>query len=136
MSYYSEHLRLKPVLDLARQLDIATNPAVEALFEAGNAGFQLWCTPYDHPAGWDAIPMTSGAFAKPCAYLASVSWGWEGEQITHLVLSTDAYALGDHARLGRREIHNRPEDLAWAKEKVRRLFEMAGVPMPPIVIQA
>ena len=59
MSYHTEHQRLKPVLDLARQLDIATNPEAKAIFEAGNCGFQVWCTPYDHPQGWNGINMHS-----------------------------------------------------------------------------
>ena len=122
MSYASEHRRLRPVLDLARRLDIATNPAPEAIFEAGTAGFQLWCTPNNHPKGWDGILMTAGAFSKPCEYVASVSWGWEDETITHLLLSTDAYALGRNKRN-----HNRPVDLAWAKRKIRWLFKNAGV---------
>jgi hypothetical protein len=57
MSYHSEHMRLKPVLDLARQLDIANNPEPIAIFEAGSAGFQVWCIPQDHPKGWDGIHM-------------------------------------------------------------------------------
>ena len=122
MSYASEHRRLRPVLDLARRLDIATNPAPEAIFEAGTAGFQLWCTPNNHPKGWDGILMTAGAFSKPCEYVASVNWGWEGETITHLLLSPDAYALGHNQRN-----HNRPADLAWAKRKIRWLFKNAGV---------
>ncbi len=81
MSYTTEHKRMKPVLDLARKLDIATNPAPEALFEAGSGGFQIWATPDDHPKGWDGVPMDMGAFAKPCAFVASVWWGWEGETI-------------------------------------------------------
>ena len=80
-----EHRRMRPVLNLARQLDIATNPAPEAVFEAGSAGFLIWCTPDDHPKGWDRVDMTAGAFSKPCEYVASVSWGWESERITHLL---------------------------------------------------
>ena len=49
MSYHSEHQRMKPVLDLARKLDIASNPSLQALFEAGNSGFQVWCIPQDRP---------------------------------------------------------------------------------------
>ena len=70
MSYTTEHKRIKPVLDLARKLDIATNPAPEALFEAGSGGFQIWATPDDHPQGWDGVPMSMGTFAKPCAFVA------------------------------------------------------------------
>ena len=60
---------MKPVLDLARQLDIATNPHPRAIFEAGNGGFQVWCTPQDHPQGWNGISMIPGAFSKPCEYV-------------------------------------------------------------------
>ena len=57
--------------------------------------------------------MTRGVFSKPCAYVASVHWQWEEEEIVGLCLSTDAYALSDHHRGTRhyREYHNRPEDI-------------------------
>jgi len=64
---------MQPVLDLARRLDIATNPEPQAIFEAGTAGFQIWCTPADHPKGWEGVVMTAGAFSKPCEYVASIS---------------------------------------------------------------
>lgn len=131
MTYSTEHNRMKPVLDLARQYDVATNPAPEALFEAGSAGFQIWCMPDDHPKGWENVCMDAGAFAKPCSFVASVMWGWEGETITHLCLETDAYDLRSIAdRLSK--IRNRPDDVSWAKRKIRWLFEQAGVPCPPI----
>ena len=72
MKYTTEPKRLKPVLDLARKLDIATNPAPEALFEAGNCGFSIWCT---------------------------------------------------------------PEDLAWAKEKIRWLFQQAEISCTPVWVE-
>jgi len=129
---YAEHQKMNPVLEKARELDIATNPAPEALFDAGNSGFQIWCTPDDHPAGWESIPMTQGAFSKPCEYVASVQWGWEGETITHLLLSTEAFALSELRDRDRYTGHNRLEDLAWAKEKIRWLFAEAEVPLLPI----
>jgi hypothetical protein len=132
MSYHSQHRRMKPVLDLARELDIATNPAPDAIFEAGSGGFQIWCIPNDHPQGWDGVAMSQGTFSKPCAYVASVHWGWEGDRITHLALSTDAYDLSDHHGEGRHAYHNRTPDVAWAKEKIVHLFNQAGVIMPPI----
>jgi len=135
MSYASEHNRMKAVLDMARELDIATNPDTKAIFEAGSSGFQIWCTPGDHPRGWDDVPMTKGAFSKPCSYVASVYWGWQGKRITHLVLSTFAYDLGDHLGIDRYAFYNRVEDIAWAKRKIRALFTWAGVPLPPIKIE-
>jgi hypothetical protein len=143
MSYHSEHMRMKPVLDLARQFDIAINPSPAAIFEAGSAGFQVWCTPDDCPEGWDEIEMIPGTFSKPCEYVGSVSWKWEGEQIVALEIDTTAYALADqkpdmYCELSeiphgekRRTIFNRDDDIEWLKEKVTWLFEQAGVPLPP-----
>ncbi len=143
MSYQSEHQRLKPVLDLARQLDIATNPEPGAIFEAGNGGFQVWCTPQDRPRGWDGIVMNSGAFSIPCEYVGSAHWKWDDEKIVVLEIETAAYALADQKPdeycnltdvpkgINRRTIVNREEDLEWLKEKVAWLFQTAGVPLLP-----
>lgn len=143
MSYHSEHQRMQPVLDLARQLDIASNPDPRAVFEAGNGGFQIWCTPWDHPAGWSGIAMQPGAFSKPCEFVGSVHWKWEEEEIIALEIETTAYALADQrpheycnlqntpAAFERRTIFNRDADIAWLKEKVTWLFAEAGVEMPP-----
>ena len=81
MSHYSEHQKMKSVLDMARELDIATNPHPAAIFEAGSGGFQVWCTPQDHPQGWNDIAMNSGSFSKPCEYVGSVHWKWDDETI-------------------------------------------------------
>ncbi len=131
MSYSTEHKRLEPVLKLARKLDITENPEPEALFEPGSGGFQIWCTPDDHPKGWEGVPMDMGTFAKPCAFIGSVVWGWTGEEITHLELETEAYDLRTVKQRPPR-VRNRPDDITWAKAKIRKLFEKAGVPCPPI----
>lgn len=72
----SEHYRLKQVLVLARRLDVGENPAPEALFDPGSAGFNIWCTP-DDPEGWNLIldKLIPGAFKKPCGFVASVYRG-------------------------------------------------------------
>jgi hypothetical protein len=145
-SFSSEHRRLKPVLEMARKLDIGSNPSPEALFEAGTAGFQIWCTPADYPQGWEPVisKLFPGAFAKDCAYVASVHWRWEGEAIVGLNLSTAAYALADTLSErftdsetrrnvnGKQTIYNRAEDLVWARKQIQRLFKLASVPTPPI----
>jgi hypothetical protein len=143
MSYHSEHKRMKPVLDLARQLDIATNPHPSAIFEAGNGGFQVWCTPQDHPQGWNGITMIPGAFSKPCEYVGSVHWQWDDDQIIGLQIETTAYALAEQMPdeycnlkeipegFNRHTIFNREADIEWLKEKVTWLFETAGIPLPP-----
>ena len=145
-SYSSEHRRLKPVMEAARRLDVGTNPAPDALFEAGSAGFQIWCTPTEHPEGWDDVAPTMfpGAFSKACEYVASVNWHWYDETIVGLNLCTAAYALADRlpaqytnsetrkAIHGKQSIFNRPEDIAWAMKHIHRLFRLANVPVPPI----
>ena len=143
MSYHSEHQRMQPVLDLARKLDIAANPDPQAIFEAGNGGFQVWCTPKDRPQGWDGIAMNYGAFSKPCEFVGSVIWKWEEECIVALEIETTAYALADQkpeeycnltdipAGFHRRTIFNRDADIEWLKEKVARLFAQAGVTLLP-----
>ena len=143
MSYQSEHLRMKPVLDLARQLDIVTNPAPAAIFEAGSSGFQVWCTPDDRPKGWSGIEMFPGTFSKPCEYVGGVHWKWDEDRIAGLEIETSAYALADqfperYTNLNeplrgdnRRTIYNRDEDIAWLQEKVAWLFQKAEVDLPP-----
>lgn len=129
MTYSQEHRRLRPVLRLAESLDISTNLDPAAIFEPGNSGFQIWCTPENNPGPeWGNVKMTKGCFSKPCEYVASVIWGWEGERITHLCLTTDAYAL----EKGNRNIRNRAADVAWAMEQTTWLFQEAGVVMPEI----
>ena len=143
MSYPSEHKRMKPVLDVARLLDIATNPEKKAIFEAGSAGFQVWCTPDDHPKGWQGVNMSPGTFSKPCEYVGGTHWKWDEDRIVELEIQSTAYALagqfpecytdlnepprGDN----RRTIYNRDEDIAWLQEKITWLFREAGVDMPP-----
>ena len=139
MNMQSEHKRMQPVLDLARQLDIASNPDPAAIFEAGSGGFQVWATPQDHPKDWQDIVMTSGAFSKPCEYVGGAHWKWEDESIVGLEIETSAYALSDqkpaefsavHAP-GRRTIFNRDADIEWLREKITWLFAKAHVPLPP-----
>jgi hypothetical protein len=143
MSFQSEHQRMKPVLALASQLDIATNPDPRAIFEAGCGGFQVWCIPQERPQGWGGITMNSGAFSKPCEYVGSVVWKWDDDRIVALTIETSAYALADQKPdeycnlteiprgFHRRTIFNRDEDIQWLKEKVAWLFAEAGVSLPP-----
>lgn len=145
-SYSSEHRRMKPVLDKARKLDVGSNPAPQALYEAGSAGFQIWCSPQDNPGGpWNEFQMTPGSFPKAVEYVASVHWTWDDETIVGLELSTCAYALSDHfpnrfsdsliaGRIGLQSVRNRADDLAWAEAKIQALFDLAGMHMPAIRI--
>lgn len=143
MSHYSEHQKMEPVLALARKLDIATNPHPAAIFEAGSGGFQVWCTPIDYHQGWNDIVMQAGSFSKPCEYVGSVNWKWEGDRIVGLEIETSAYALADQKPeefcnltdiphgFKRRTIFNRDADIEWLKEKIAWLFAEAGAPLLP-----
>lgn len=149
MSYVSEHRRMKPVLDKARELDVTESAAPDALFEPGNSGFLIWCTPDDHPIGygWDHARMIQGTYAQKCAYVAQIYWEWADDggddsdkKIVSINLSTDAYAVRDywvsrgiHAQYN--EYTNTYLDVQWAIEKTRQLFELAGVECPPINVK-
>jgi hypothetical protein len=140
LSYASENMRLAPVIALARQLAIATNPMPAAIYEAGSAGFQIWCTSENNPGGlWTQISLDKGAFSKPCAYLASVSWKWgegkDDERIIGLSLSTSAYALQDAGLLPKCAIRNRLADVTWAKEQTLKLFALAKIDPPPFHLE-
>jgi hypothetical protein len=138
MTFHTEHLKLKPVLDLTRKLDIATNPHSQAIFEAGSGGFQVWCTPDDHPQGWNEIRMNSGAFSKPCEYAGGAHWKWEDEMIVALEIETTAYALLDQKPdeyHNHRAITNRAADIEWLKQKIAWLFDKAGVPILPFTFE-
>jgi len=134
MSYTTEHRRMKPILDQARAFNVANNPAPQALFDPLRAGFNIWCTPDDHPDGWESVTMLAGAFAKPCDFVASVYGGWTDARITHLTLSTAAYALRNHENGRARAYLNRPDDIAWAKVKTAWLFTQAHMSLPTILI--
>ena len=132
---------MAPLLEAAQEFDIATNPHPAALFEAGPGGLQIWCTPADNPGGpWNRIQMYTGALAQPGAFVGSVRWQCSREphpSVVNLVLTTMAYALSDAGLVELNEIHNRPDDVAWARQKLIWLWQAAAAvdPMPPIIVR-
>ena len=143
--------QLNQTLAVVRALDIAHNGAPEAIFDPLLQGFNIWCIPQDNPGGdWLKVTkhMLAAAYSKPCEYVACIyaAWDEDVENITHLSLSTTAYALQDHipseyasnkhlSRNGRKSIFNRSDDIAWAKKKTAWLFEQAGLSCPLIVVE-
>lgn len=101
---------MKSVLELAQGLDITNNPDLTVTFESGNSGFHIFCTPEDHPDGW------------------------ERETITHLGLSTMAYELSEQKLGDHYPMRNRPEDVAWANENVTQLFKLTDIALMVICI--
>ncbi len=128
------------VMEIAHGLEVSNNPDPQALFLVVTGGVQVWCTPDDHPQGWQGISMDAGTFSKPCEYVGYAAWGWEGNRVTHLLVSTDAYALRNrdwkqgHGR-PYRDYRNRPEDVAWLKEKLAGLFRRAGGQLPRVILR-
>lgn len=136
MSTYDEHKKMRPVLELVRSLDISSSPAPDALYDPLGTGFNIWCTPNDHPRGeeWDNQELyTTGAYAQKCSFVGTAMWGWTDEKITHIELETTAYELRDiDVSLSYKDITNRPNDIEWAIEKIQEVFSRAGVECPPI----
>lgn len=143
-------LQLERVVQTTRFYDIAVKSAPEAIFDPLTQGFNIWCTPDDNPGGdWLEIVkhMNSGIFTKPCEFVATVYADWDDdvENIVAMSLSTDAYALADHLpriyinssrpRGSLLSIHNRSDDITWAKVKTGWLFQQAGIPCPSIIVE-
>jgi hypothetical protein len=146
-----DRLQLNQLLEVVCSLDIALNPAPEAIFDPLIQGFNIWCTPNDNPGGdWSKITshMIAAAYTKPCEYVACTFAKWDEEvrHITHFSLSTDAYALQDrlpneytaYKRLiakGYQSICNRGDDVAWAKKKIEWVFAKARLDCPRIIVE-
>ena len=120
------------ILAAVRQNDVATSAAPTAVYEGGSWGFQLWALPGDYPDDplWLEIAphMEAGAFAQPCAYVATV-WPIWNETITDIIglgIETEPFDLRQYAKLN--ELKNRPADLVWAVAKVRWLLEQVFGP--------
>ena len=130
-----------PMVEAAGHFNIATNPHPAALYEGSPGGLQIWCTPEDNPGGlWKEITMVKGAFAKPCAFVGGVLWQCsQGKESTvlHLILTTIAYALCEENLVELEAIHNRPDDVSWARQKLIWLWQasVASEEMPPIVVR-
>ncbi|NSW52959.1 MAG: hypothetical protein HPY85_10675 [Anaerolineae bacterium] len=135
-------VRLRPVMQIARRLDVYNNPGSQACYIPGQSGFQIAATPDDHPAGWDRVKITAPTTGqcRPYTLVAVVEFEMRDDEITHLLLTTAAEALRelDQRYLIQRDAGayvNRPADLLWARQKVTWLFHVAGVPMPAIKIK-
>lgn len=135
-------VRLRPVMQIARRLDVYNNPGSQACYIPGQSGFQIAATPDDHPAGWERVKITAPTTGqcRPYTLVAVVEFEMRDDEITHLLLTTAAEALRelDQRYLIQRDAGayvNRPADLLWARQKTNWLFHVAGVPMPEIKIK-
>jgi len=132
-----DRIQLSRLASYVRSMDIGNNKDPQALFDPLQQGFNIWCTPTDHPGGdWQKVTgtMIAAAFTKPCEFVGTAFWNIHKDVIE---LTTDAYALRDHLRkeyMDPAAIHNRDEDTAWCIAKIQWVFEQAGIPCPEIVI--
>lgn len=142
--------RLSRVVAIAHSLDIGHSAAPKAIFDPLLQGFNIWCTPDDNPGGdWMRVTehMIPATFTRPCEFVATVYAEWDDdvENIIAMSLSTDAYTLADHLpriyinssrpRGNILPIHNRSDDIVWAKAKTNWLFQQAGIPCPIIIVE-
>lgn len=130
-----ERRRLAPVLEATRRWDVLTRRYPRALYRAIDDGFRIYATADDRPSGWGpiALPTPEGG-CKPAVTLATVRWGWNDDEsrprVVRLDIETDAWYLADRRKTTLAEVHNRGEDLAWARRQAGWLFLQAGVRMP------
>jgi hypothetical protein len=112
----------------------------------------IWCTPEDNPGGelyarlnmpgglWDRFRRDQqlGVRRKVHSHLATCYWVWSHEQqdIVLVQLNTKAYGLVLDGIIRDYKAENRPEDVAWAKQKIAWLWQQAGItdPLPEIVL--
>jgi hypothetical protein len=131
------HASVSPLVEAAIIYDIATNNDPRALFEAGPGGLQLWCTEADNPGGlWTRIEMKKGIYTKPCAFIGAVRWqgGAGRSEEVKLVMTTIAYALCEKELVAMESIHNRADDVDWARRKMEWLWKASGSAGPMLQI--
>ena len=120
--------RMDQLLAAGQRLDIATNPDPAAIFEVSRTFIQIWCTPVDHPEGWESAKMSQGDFPKPCALVAGVHWDNDER-----VLQIRTERIGhENAGTEGETIINRPQDVLWTLGKILDLCKQASIVCPPI----
>ena len=101
---FSEHQRMRPVLDQARRFDIASNPDPRAIFEAGSAG------------KWEEDRIV-GLQIETSAYALA-------DQMPDKYSNLSIIPKG----IKRRSSCNREQDIKWLTKKIAWLFKQADTP--------
>lgn len=130
------------LVEIIRQYDISANPAPEALFSFDFSILSIWCVPTDNPGGfwqqyrWVQKPM-SHLTKKSAIALAHTMllYSESAQDIIGFTLQTQANTLAGRGLIPRTEIENRPEDVAWATQKLVWLWAQAFPAEPPPRIQ-
>jgi hypothetical protein len=130
---------LKTVTD---RYDVMDQPGPLSRFSYGFASVRIWCLPTNHPGGlWNALDFTRATTPDnpiQAEGLATVHPILDADRrtITAFIIQTEALALKNQDLLPEDAVLNRPEDLRWAVEQLRWLWEQAfpGTPLPPIKV--
>lgn len=126
---------MRQVLELIQEIGGEGNPIRRAIYQAGSVGFQIWATSFDHPRGWEGVPVSWYAHPRSPAFVAAVWWSWEGDKPTYLCLQTDSRVVHRHAQdPDHRGYLNRLEDIEWAKRKIAWLYSRVGGLVPAIEV--
>jgi hypothetical protein len=115
---------VQKLLAVAREFDVEKG----GLFDAGSGAVQLWCSPEDKPAGWNA-PITPGGFGHARELVGCLSWDWEGEEA---VLYVEGYPYELLPSRDREQWDRIPEETwrgvtQWLREKGWELVRLARI---------
>jgi hypothetical protein len=134
--------RQERLLATLRDYHIRTNPDPEGIFSFSMSILTVWCTPDDHPEGlWHHCPWFYDAMSqltkKAAVGLAQglLLYSEDSEDIVGFTLQTHAHFLSNRGLIGRDELENRPEDIAWATQKLDWLWAQAFPTEPPPYIK-
>jgi hypothetical protein len=95
-----EVLNVRADCNLLRQF-LATGRAWDlergGLYDARSGVVNIWCSPDDKPACWDA-KITLGGLRYPREYVGGLGWEWQGDDQAALYVEAAPYALLDQRR--------------------------------------
>jgi hypothetical protein len=86
----------------------------------------IWCSPYDKPACWDA-PITPGAFSHPREYVGAIGWDWQDDGQAALYVEAAPYALLKCRPRRALDEEVWVEVLAWLRDKALALIRLAAL---------
>jgi hypothetical protein len=95
-------------------------------YDACSGIINVWCSPDDRPACWDA-PITPDAFPHPREYVGAIGWGWQDDGEAALYVEAAPYALlkcRPRRPLGEEAW---AEILVWLREKALALVRLANL---------
>ena len=129
----NEH-EIRTMVEFVSTMDIGKNHDKNAIFDPLIQGFNIWATTDDYPPSWESVVphMIQGAYTKKSAFVGTA---WYDREVKVIKLSTDAYIFMDQYNMNHRAVHNRHQEVEWAKEKIKWVFEQISIECPPIFLE-